>query len=186
MRNIISICRRELLSFFVSPVAYFVITGFILLSAYFFFNLLGTFNMLLQRYASMPFRGPLGQLNLNQFVIEGFFHTLLVIIVFLVPLLTMRVLAEERRKGTFELLVTSPLRVSDIVLGKFLGVAVIVVLMVLAVFCFPLILYFYGDPAPELTPMFSGLLGLLLCSLAFASVGMAVSSFYRQSDCCWS
>lgn len=176
MRNVISICRRELLSFFVSPVAYFVITGFILLSAYFFFNLLGTFNLLLQRYAMMPMRGPIGQLNLNQFVIEGYYHTLLVIIVFLVPLLTMRVLAEERRRGTFELLVTSPLKVSDIILGKYFGVAVVILVMILAVACFPLVLYLYGDPAPEVMPMLSGLLGLLLCSLAFASIGMAVSS----------
>ncbi len=177
MRNTLAICRRELLSFFVSPIAYFVITGLILLSAYFFFNLLGTFNILLARYAAMPYRAPLGQLNLNQFVIEGLYHTLLVILVFLIPLLTMRSFAEEKRRGTFELLVTSPISVAEIVWGKFLGVALVLALMMLGVFCFPFLLLLFGNPAPELAPVLSGLLGLVLCALAFASIGLAVSSF---------
>lgn len=178
MRNTFAICRRELLSFFVSPIAYFVITGLILLCAYFFFNLLGTFNILLARYASMPmqFRGSLGQLNLNQFVVEGLYHTLLVILVFLIPLLTMRTFAEEKRRGTFELLITSPVSVSDIVFGKFIAVGIVLFVLLLGVFCFPLLLVIFGRPAPELAPILSGLLGLTLCALAFASVGMAVSS----------
>lgn len=177
MRNIIAVCRRELLSFFVSPIAYFVITGMILLGAYFFFNLLSTFNMIVARYAGMPMRGSMGQLNLNQFVIEGYYHTLLVILVFLIPLLTMRVIAEERRSGTFELLVTSPLSVSEIVLGKFLGVASVILIMLLAIFVLPLLLIIFGNPAPEILPMLSGFLGLFLISVGFASIGMAVSSF---------
>ena len=178
MRNTIAIWRRELLSFFVSPVAYFVITGFILLGAYFFFNLLGTFNIMLARYQAMrQFGGPPQGLNLNQWVIEGFFQTLLVILVFLIPLLTMRVIAEERRRGTFELLATSPLSVFEIVLGKFLGVATVLFVMLLGVFVFPFLLYVFGDPAPEMGPVVSGIFGLLVCSLGFASVGMAVSSF---------
>ncbi|MBX7138225.1 MAG: ABC transporter permease subunit [Oligoflexia bacterium] len=177
MRNVLAICKRELLSFFVSPVAYFVICGFVLLGGYFFFNLLGTFNLLLARYSQMPFKGPLGQLNLNQFVIEGLFHTLLVILVFLIPLLTMRIVAEERHRGTFELLVTSPLTVFEIVLGKFLGVGTVVLIMLVGILFFPLMLWLYGSPGPEMLPVFSGFLGLLLCSLGFASIGMAVSSF---------
>ncbi len=176
MRNIIAIGRREILSFFVSPVAYFVITGFTLLAGYFFFNLLGIFNILVQRYNSMPamYRGE-GSPNLNQWVIEGYYQTLVVILVFLIPLLTMRIIAEEKKRGTFELLVTSPVSVMEIVLGKFMGVAFVVLVMMAAVLIFPLLLCIYGNP--EFKPILSGILALTLCSLAFASIGMAVSSF---------
>jgi ABC-2 type transport system permease protein len=176
MRNIFAIGRREILSFFVSPVAYFVITGFALLAGYFFFNLLGIFNVMLARYNAMPamYRGNASP-NLNQWVIEGYYQTLVVILVFLIPLLTMRVLAEEKKRGTFELLVTSPVSVFEIVMGKFVGVAFVILTMMAAVFMFPLLLCVYGNP--EIMPVISGILALTLCSLAFASIGMAVSSF---------
>lgn len=176
MRNIISIGRREVLSFFVSPIAYFVITGFTLLAGYFFFNLLAMFNQMVAQYNAMPpmYRGDI-VLNLNQWVIEGFYQTMVVILVFLIPLLTMRTIAEEKKKGTFELLVTSPVSVFEIVLGKFAGVAFVILIMMLSVLMFPLLLCFYGNP--EVPPILSGILALTLCSLAFASIGMAVSSF---------
>ena len=175
MRNAIAICRRELLSFFVSPVAYFVITGFLLLAAYFFFVLLGQFNIYLMQYQQMPFMQSGGAPNLNQYVVEPFYHTLIVVLVFLVPLLTMRVFAEEKRTGTFELLVTSPLSVAEIVIGKFMGVAAVILIMMLLTFAFPLLLCVVGNP--EVRPVLSGLLGLTACALGFAAVGMAVSSF---------
>jgi len=174
MRNVIAILRRELLSFFVSPVAYFVITGFVLLGAYFFFNLLGYFNMVLARYAAMPFQMPGNLPNLNQWVVEGFYQTMLIILVFLVPLLTMRTIADERKKGTFELLLTSPVSVGEIVLGKFLGVAVVALVMLALVFVFPLLLCVFGNP--EVNPILTGFGGLVLCTLGFVSIGMAVSS----------
>jgi ABC-2 type transport system permease protein len=175
MRNVLSICKREILAFFVSPIAYFVVTGFVLLAGFFFFGLLGNFNAWLARFAAMPYRGAMEAPNLNQWVVEGFYHTLIVVLVFLVPLLTMRLIADERRTGTFELLVTSPVSVGEIVLGKFLGVAFVIFVMITLVSLFPLILYAFGNP--EVPPILSGYLGLLLCSLSFASVGMAVSSF---------
>lgn len=174
MRNIIAICKRELLSFFVSPIAYFVITGFTLLVGYFFFNL---FSIFLQMYQMAPYlqmRGmPLP--NLNQTIVEGLYQTMIVILVFLVPLLTMRIVAEEKRRGTFELLLTSPVSVSEIVLGKFLSLAAVIVVMLGIAFVFPLLLIVYGTP--EIPPIFSGFVGVLLCTLGFASIGMAVSSF---------
>lgn len=177
MRNIIAIGRREILSFFVSPVAYFVITGFTLLAGYFFFNLLGVFNIIIQRYNATPamYRGDTPGPNLNQWVIEGYYQTLIVILVFLIPLLTMRIIAEEKKRGTFELLVTSPVSVTEIVLGKFAGVAFVILTMMLSVFMFPLLLCIYGNP--EVKPIICGIFALTLCSLSFASIGMAVSSF---------
>lgn len=174
MKNIWAIFRREVLSFFVSPIAYFVITGFVLLAGYFFFNLLQVYNLVLARYAMMPRMG-MQVPNLNQWVVEGYYHTLLVVLVFLIPLLTMRIIAEERRRGTFELLATSPLKVSEIVFGKFLGVAFVVIVMTMLTAVFPFLLCKFGNP--EWKPIMSGLGGVILCGLGFASIGMAVSSF---------
>lgn len=174
MRNILAICRRELLAFFVSPIAYFVITGFTLIVGFFFFNYLAWFSRVFEMSQMMAFRG--GTMpNLNQSVIEGFFQTMLVILVFLVPLLTMRTIAEERKRGTFELLITSPVSIAQIVLGKFLGLVVVIAVMLGVAFIFPLLLINYGNP--EIPPIFSGLLGVFLCTLSFASIGMAASSF---------
>lgn len=175
MKRSLAIARRELLSFFVSPVAYFVITGFVLLAGYFFFNFLAIYNTVLARFTSMPYRGEMETPNLNQWVVEGYYQTLLVILVFLIPLLTMRIIAEEKRRGTFELLVTSPLSVRQIVMGKFIGVGSVIVLMNVLILGFPALLYTFGNP--EGLPILSGFLAVTLCSLAFASIGMAVSSF---------
>ena len=175
MRNVLAICKRELLSFFVSPIAYFVVTGFTLVMGFFFFNYLAFFARMYEMSQMMAFRGG-GQVpNLNQTVIESLFQTMLVVLVFLVPLLTMRTIAEEKRRGTFELLITSPISVSAIVLGKFLSLAIIILLMLGISFIFPLLLIVYGSP--EVPPILSGFVGVLLCTLGFASIGMAVSSF---------
>jgi ABC-2 type transport system permease protein len=174
MRNIIAICKRELLSFFVSPVAYFVITGFTLLAGFFFFSYLAMFYRTFAMYQSMPF-GMMPDLNLNQTVIEGFYQTLIVILVFLIPLLTMRVIAEEKRRGTFELLITSPVSVGQIILGKFLSLAVVITVMLVLSLVFPLLLVSVTNP--EVAPIFTGFLAVWMCAIAFASVGMAVSSF---------
>jgi ABC-2 type transport system permease protein len=175
MRNILAICKRELLSFFVSPIAYFVITGFALLVGFFFFNYLAFFARMFEMSQMMAFRGR-GELpNLNQMVVEGLFQTMVVILVFLIPLLTMRIVAEEKRRGTFELLITSPVSVLELVLGKFLSLAVVIVVMLAISFVFPLLLMVYGNP--EIPPIISGFFGVVLCALGFASIGMAVSSF---------
>lgn len=174
MRNIWAICKREMLAFFVSPIAYFVITGFTLLVGFFFFNHLSYFAQMVEMSAMISLRGR-DLPNLNQTVIEGVYHTMVVILVFLVPLLTMRTIAEEKKKGTFELLITSPVSVSQIVLGKFLSIAIVLIIMLSVNLIFPALLIRYGNP--EVLPIVSGFLGLVLCSLGFASIGMAVSSF---------
>lgn len=177
MRSIFAIAKREVLSFFVSPIAYFVIAGFFLIGGFFFFQLLGLFNLYVEQFDAMPF-GAGSQYeapNLNQWVIEGFFHTLLVILVFLIPMLTMRLLADERRNGTFELLITSPVSVAEVVLGKMFGIAFVLLVMIGMAGLLPLFLVLIG--APDVPPILSGLLGVYLCALGFASIGMALSSF---------
>jgi ABC-2 type transport system permease protein len=180
MRQAVAIARREILAAFVSPIAYFVIVGFFLLGGFFFFSLLQQFNFYLIRMAGQMM-GMAGMADnkpsLNDFVIGNLLTTMVVVLVFLVPLLTMRIIAEDKRSGTFELLVTSPLAVRDIVIGKFLGVTAVFFVMLLALGVFPALLYLFSSPGPELGPILSGFLGIALCGLAFISLGMAVACF---------
>lgn len=175
MRNALAIAGKELRSYFVSPIAYVVLTGFLLLGGWFFFNLLSRFNFLLSIYSAM--RNPEAQmrLNLNEFVITPLLHNLSVVLVILIPMITMRTFAEEKRAGTYELLMTSPLSVTEIVAGKFLGVLGFLLVMIGLTGIYPLILLAYGNP--EMGVIAAGYLGLLLLAIAFATVGLLTSSF---------
>ncbi|MBI3768591.1 MAG: ABC transporter permease [Deltaproteobacteria bacterium] len=175
MRNVLTIAGRELRSYFVSPIAYVVLTGFLLLGGWFFFNLLARFNLLLTIYSAQQNPQILQRLNLNEFVIAPLLHNLSVVLVILVPVITMRTLAEEKKAGTYELLLTSPLRISEIVLGKFLGSFVFVAIMVALSGVYPLILFAYGNP--ETGVVLAGYLGLLLLATSFVAVGILTSSF---------
>ena len=170
----IVICRRELLALFVSPVAYCVATGFLLLGGFMFFSYLGSFNDALARAAALPIEAR-EDVNLNYWVVERYYHTLIFVLIFLAPLLTMRTFPEERRRGTFELLLTSPVSVRQIVLGKFLALVVMMALMSLLALVFPLLLCLIGEP--EIAPLLCGLLAVLLCGVAFAAVGLAAAAF---------
>ncbi len=174
MRNTLAIAGKDIRSQFVSPIAYVVLTGFLLLGGWFFFNLLARFSFLRQLYLS--FRNPeaMQRLNLNEFVIAPLLHNLSVVLVILVPVITMRSFAEEKRSGTYELLMTSPLSVTEIVLGKFLGAFVFIFLMLLLTAVYPAILLAYGNP--EIGVVLSGFFGLLLLATAFLSVGLLTSS----------
>jgi ABC-2 type transport system permease protein len=175
VKNALTIAGKELRSYFVSPIAYVVITGFLLLGGWFFFNLLARFNFLLQIYSSL--RNPEAQvrLNLNEFVIAPLLHNLSVVLVILVPVITMRSFAEEKRSGTYELLMTSPPSITEVVAGKFLGSVAFLMIMIGLTAIYPLILLAYGNP--ELGIIASGYLGLVLLAIAFATVGMLTSSF---------
>jgi ABC-2 type transport system permease protein len=175
VKNILTIAAKELRSYFVSPVAYVVLTGFLLLGGWFFFNLLARFNFLLSLYTSMKNPEAVTRLNLNDFVIAPLLHNLSVVLVILVPVITMRSFAEEKRSGTYELLMTSPLSITAIVFGKFVGAFVFALIMVLLTGVYPLILLLYGNP--EIGIIASGYLGLLLLATAFISVGLLTSSF---------
>ena len=178
MRNVLAIAGKDIRSYFVSPIAYVVMTGFMLLGGWFFFNLLARFNFLLQLY--MGFRNPqaIERLNLNEFVISPLLHNLSVVLVILIPVITMRAFAEEKRSGTYELLMTAPLSVTEIVMGKFLGAFFCVFVMLLLTLTFPVILVMYGNP--EIGVLLSGFLGLLLLATAFLSVGLLTSSFTQN------
>src|SRR5215475_844089 len=118
MRNIWIICRKELRSYFVSPIAYLLLAMFTFIFGYFFTTIVAEF----VRYGmAMQMRGEGFPLNVNEELIRPLLGNAGVIGLFLIPLITMRLFAEEKRTGTIELLATSPIRDFEIVLGKWLA-----------------------------------------------------------------
>lgn len=174
MRNTLTIAGKELQSYFVQPVAYVVMTVFLLLGGWFFFSLLRRFNMMLQMYAATQNPAAIERFNLNQMVVEPLLHNLAIVLVLLVPAITMRTFAEEKRTGTYELLLTAPVRTGEIVAGKFIAAAGFMLIMIGLAGIFPLILVGFGNP--ELGVMMSGYLGLALLAVCFVAVGLFTSS----------
>jgi gliding motility-associated transport system permease protein len=174
MRNILAIAGKELRSLFVSPIAYVVLTGFLLLGGWFFFNLLFRFSYLLTLYTGIQNAEAVQALNLNEYVLAPLLQNLTIVLVIMVPLITMRAFAEEKRAGTYELLLTSPLSVAEIVLGKLFGLLGFVAIMVALTGIYPVILVFYGNPEPG--PILAGYLGLFLLASVFVSVGLLTSA----------
>jgi ABC-2 type transport system permease protein len=175
MRNVFTIVGKELRSYFVSPIAYVVLTGFLLLGGWFFFNLLSRFNLLLSLYLQMQQGGEAAnRLNLNDYVVSPLMHNLAIVLVILVPMITMRAYAEEKKGGTYELLLTSPVRTGEIVLGKFLASFLFICIMIGLTGVYPAILMKFGNP--EIGVIASGYLGLILLATVFVAVGLLTSS----------
>ena len=174
MRNVVTIAGREVRSYFSSPVAYVLLAAFLALAGYFFFALLSAFNQSLAIYSMMRNPEMLQRFNLNEMVIRPLLHNMSVLLIFVIPAITMRMFPEEKTSGTYELLLTSPVRVSEIVLGKFLGGLALVLLMVLLSGFYGLVLLAYGNP--EVPMMLTGYLGLLLMAVSFLAIGTLISS----------
>jgi ABC-2 type transport system permease protein len=175
MRNAFTIAGREIRSYFSSPVAYVLLAAFLALAGYFFYALLTAFNQALALYSMMRQPEMLQRFNLNEMVLQPLMQNMSVLLLFIVPALTMRMFPEEKRSGTYELLLTSPVRIGEIVAGKFLGGLALVVLMVALSGIFGFLLSRYGNP--EIPMMLSGYLGLFLVAVAFLAIGTLISSF---------
>jgi ABC-2 type transport system permease protein len=172
MKNTWAITKKELRSYFSSPIAYVVIFGFLLLVGYFFYSLIWWFNSQAMQMAQNQYYYQ--QVNINQMVFAPLFHNMSIILILVVPLLTMRLLAEEKKIGTEELLFTSPVSVGQIILGKYLASLIVLVVMfgltaLLSVFPFA-----YGNP--ELAPWLIGYLGLFLMGATFIAIGLFYSA----------
>jgi len=174
MRNALVIAGREIAAYFVQPIAYVVMTVFLLLGGWFFFALLRRFDLIQQMYLAMQNPQGLERMNVNEMVVEPLLHNLAIVMVILVPAITMRSFAEEKRAGTYELLLTAPVRTAEVVAGKFIGAAVLVLVMIGLAGIFPLILLMFGNP--EVGVMASGYLGLAFLGISFVAVGIFTSS----------
>lgn len=153
MTTTLAIAERELKAFFASTVAWIIAAAFMAITGFLFSVIL---------------------LNSNEASLRFLISNLSVVFLFIAPFLTMRLLAEENRLGTVELLLTNPVRDIEVVLGKFLGVLAFILVMLALTLYFPLLLFIFGTPDPG--PIVTGYLGVILQAAAFAAIGLAISS----------
>jgi ABC-2 type transport system permease protein len=174
MSNVLAIAQKELKSYFASPIAYIVIGFFALVFGWFYYV---SVNFFLQASLQMGMPGA-GQVNINTMAIRPLLQNVSVVALFVLPLITMRTYAEEKRSGTIELLLTSPLTDTQIVLGKFFGAVALYAVMLAVTLIHIGVLFIYGNP--EWKPIATGYLGLLLMGAAFLSIGLLISSLTRN------
>jgi len=175
MRNLWIIWRKELNSYFVSPIAYLLLTMFALIFGFFFWNALGYF-VLMGMEEQM--RGQAMPMSLNEQIIRPLLSNASVIGLFFIPMITMRLFAEEKRTGTIELLATSPIRDVEIILGKWLAALTLYASMLLFTALNFAFLFKYGNP--DWKPLAIGYLGLLLQAGGLLAIGTFISTLTRN------
>lgn len=176
MSNIFTIFRKELNSYFNSPIAYLVMAFFGLLAGYFFYVYVAFF---VERSMQSQMMGGRGfPMDVNEMVIRQVLSNLSVIGLFMIPMITMRLFAEEKRSGTIELLTTSPVRDIEVIIGKWLA-ALALYASLLAISGLSIAtLFLYGKP--DIAPILTGYLGLLLQGGSLLAIGTFISTLTRN------
>ncbi len=175
MKNIWTIFRKEIKSYFASPIAYLLMTVFALIFGYFFYVATAIF---VTRSFESQMMGRGFPMDVNEWVIRPLMMNVSVIGLFLIPMITMRLFAEEKRSGTIELLMTSPVRDLEVILGKWLA-ALALYAGILAISGLNLgFLFLYGNP--DWKPILVGYLGLLLQGGCLLAIGTFISTLTRN------
>src|SRR5439155_918491 len=175
MRNIWIICRKELRSYFVSPIAYLLLTMFAVIFGFFFWNSLGYFVI---RTMEAQMSGQMFPMNINEQIIRPLLSNVCVVGLFFIPMITMRLFAEEKRTGTIELLATSPIRDFEVIIGKWLAALILYACMLLFTAVNFAFLFRYGNP--DWKPLAIGYLGLLLQAGALLAIGTFISTLTKN------
>jgi len=168
MRNIWTIAKREYDYYFISPIAYVGSTVIIAFLSIYFVIIMGYFrNNAFQSFGNTP----------DMSDIAGLFSFLMV---FFIPALTMRLIAEENRMGTIELLLTSPIRDSELVIGKWLGGFLLMLSIIATTLIYPVIMNRYIDPGIDWGQLASTYIGLILVAAALLSIGVGISAIFTN------
>jgi ABC-2 type transport system permease protein len=177
MQSFYAVYRKEMGHYFVSPIAYIFIGLFLFLSAYFFNYFL---TVMIQQSFSMEMQGMRfgmpPEIDVPGQVMRGFFGLLSTLVLFFTPILTMGVYAEERKRGTMELLMTSPVTETQIVLGKFFASLTLFVLMLLPTASYLIFMCLRSDPMPPWRMLLAGYAGVLLLGGSLLALGTFISS----------
>jgi ABC-2 type transport system permease protein len=172
VRKLGAIYRKELQHYFQSITAYVMIGLFLALSGYFFYSIFRYYNYLSYQAGRDPYMA--GTLNLIEGVMRPLMSNVSVVLLFALPLLTMRLLAEEKKQGTFELLLTYPLSDGAVVMGKYLAALSVFAVMLAGSLLYPLLLVIYANPEPG--PVVTSYIGLFLMGASFVAMGIFFSS----------
>lgn len=176
MKNFLAIFNREVKSYFSSPVAYVVIGLFLVIAGIFFYLIVSNFVQVCMRadMQAQYYRMAPPKLNVNMMAIRPIFHNISLFALFFLPLVTMRLFSDEKRTGTIELLMTSPVTNMQSILAKFAAGAFLYLLMLSFTFLYMILLFIYGNP--ETGPILVGYLGLFLLGLCYIAFGVFFSS----------
>ncbi|MCL5126236.1 MAG: ABC transporter permease subunit [Deltaproteobacteria bacterium] len=172
MSGLVAIFRKEMNNFFVSPIAYTVIACFLVIAGFFFWANLSLLSLVSLQAANDPSIS--GRINLTDVVIRPLIQNMSIVLLFLIPLLTMRLFSEERKSGTIELLLTYPVNDLGIVLGKFLAAVCVFLIMMGCTLSFALIMLTIGSF--DIGVFLSSYLGLILMGASFIALGVFISS----------
>ena len=172
MRGWYAVFCKETANFFVSPIAYAVMACFLLISGFFFWANVSFMSLISLQAASNPMISE--RINVNDVVIRPLVQNMSIILLFVMPLLTMRLFSEEKKTGTIELLLCYPITDVGVLMGKFIATLLMLATMLFGTFSFPLMLAGVGKP--DFGIFFGGYLGLFLMGAAFAALGMFISS----------
>ena len=177
MQSFYAVYRKEMGHYFVSPIAYIFIGLVLFLSAYFFNYFLSAMIQQASMMAMQGMRfGAPPEVDVPGQVMRAFFGLLSTLILFFTPILTMGVYAEERKRGTMELLMTSPVTETQIVLGKFLASLTLFALMLLPTASYLVFMCLRSDPMPPWRMLLAGYAGVLLLGGSLLALGTFISS----------
>jgi ABC-2 type transport system permease protein len=181
MKNTIAILRKELTIYFTTVIAYTGFGAFAFLMGLLFVGTLTQFQQYTDRALQLGQPELLERLNFNDLIITPMLSTGIWMFLFFVPFLTMRLFAEEKQSRTFELLMSAPVRSIEMVLGKYLSVAFLMMIMAAIPLGYPLILHLYGSgpggsSGVEWAPVWAGAISVFLLGLTFCAMGMLFSS----------
>ena len=172
MHGFLAVFRKEISNFFVSPIAYSVMAIFSLVSGFFFWANVSFMSLVSLQAASNPMIAQ--RINLTDIVIRPLTQNMAIILLFVMPLLTMRLFSEEKKSGTMELLLTYPIDDKAFVFGKFLASVALLLIMLVGAFSFPILLASVAQP--DFGVILSSYLGLFLMGAAFMALGTFISS----------
>jgi ABC-2 type transport system permease protein len=180
MRNTLAIAGKETRIYFTTWTSYVLIGAFVLITAYFFQALVRQFQLMSAQAMQMQAAWAQEQLNLTDMVVTPLILNMTVFFLFFLPIVTMRLVAEERKGKTLELLLTSPVRPLEIVLGKYLAALLLMSVMLGTTLLFPALLHLFGESnggsVLDWHSTLTGYLGLFLLGAAFLSVGLFTSA----------
>ena len=166
------IFKKEMRLYFTSPIAWVILTIFLFIAGYFFYSIFAFFTLASMQSAMNPAMGR--DLNVTDSVLRPLFSNVSVILLLLMPLVTMRLFAEERRSGTIELLLTYPVRDGAVLIGKYLAGFALYAMMLACTLVYPALVAYFARV--EWGPLATGYLGLLLMGATFLAVGIFASS----------
>ncbi len=174
-RNIGLIYKKEIKSYFKSYIAYVVIAVFMVITGFMFNDVVVKFSMLSFKAQGNPMLAKqYNLLNVTETVVRPMFGQISMIMLLMMPMLTMKLLADEKKSGTMELILTYPIRDAEVVMGKYLAGLTVFAAMLFSTVTYPLLLIALGEP--EIVPMITGYFGLFLMGAAFVSLGLFASS----------